>query len=170
MSYIKQKMCKCGCGKYPTLGFKGYNINCAPQDIKDKVFKKRMASQNKTKERAVKRYWESKKDEAQDKWYTERRKEMTGKCINCGSSTHPDNEKYWKWSIAHILPKSLFPSIAKDKDNWMELCIDCHTKYDSNWMTASGMKVWSCAIKKMNSFVSKLTKEELRRLPEEVEY
>jgi len=31
-STIKQKKCKCGCDKYPTLGYKGYYIHHFPKD------------------------------------------------------------------------------------------------------------------------------------------
>lgn len=32
MSSIKQKHCKCGCDKYPTTGFKGYNSSCVLEE------------------------------------------------------------------------------------------------------------------------------------------
>ncbi|MBK7883561.1 MAG: recombination protein NinG [Chitinophagaceae bacterium] len=35
-STIKRKPCKCGCGKLPKLGYKGYaGLGCIPQEIKD---------------------------------------------------------------------------------------------------------------------------------------
>ena len=33
-STIKQKKCKCGCDKYPTIGYKGYFIHHFPDGIK----------------------------------------------------------------------------------------------------------------------------------------
>lgn len=47
-STIKRKKCKCGCHRYPTLGYSGYAAMCAPQEIKDKVGSKRdVARRNK---------------------------------------------------------------------------------------------------------------------------
>ena len=45
---IKRKKCKCGCTRYPTLGYAGFSYSCAPQEIKDKVgSKKKVAQKNK---------------------------------------------------------------------------------------------------------------------------
>lgn len=41
MSYssLVRKPCKCGCGKMPTLGFKGFNMDCRP-DLKAEIIEK----------------------------------------------------------------------------------------------------------------------------------
>lgn len=45
-STIKVKKCKCGCDKYPTTGFKGYNSSCVPEEERQN-FTKRKVSQRK---------------------------------------------------------------------------------------------------------------------------
>jgi len=80
-------------------------------------------------------------DTSLDQWFDERHKEMTGVCVNCKHPTittdpvNPKEPKYWKYSVAHILPKSLFDSIATHPLNFVELCYfenSCHTNFDNN--------------------------------------
>lgn len=40
-SSIKRKSCKCGCGKNPTMSCSGYNYNCLPSELKEKLGTKR---------------------------------------------------------------------------------------------------------------------------------
>ena len=40
-STIKRKTCKCGCNKYPTVGYNGFYSSHAPKEILDKVGTKR---------------------------------------------------------------------------------------------------------------------------------
>ena len=47
-STIKKKSCKCGCGKPYTISCNGYNYNCAPADIKEKLgTRKQLSIKNK---------------------------------------------------------------------------------------------------------------------------
>jgi hypothetical protein len=86
-------------------------------------------------------------------------KKCTGKCLFCNSKTTAADTSFWrddneKWSqeandrnherrievmrrasIAHLFPKSLFKSIATHEDNWIELCWNCHTMFDSGKIT-----------------------------------
>lgn len=43
-SSIIKKTCKDGCGKYPTLGYEGYNMDCRP-DLKEKKIKEQQQRQ-----------------------------------------------------------------------------------------------------------------------------
>lgn len=70
------------------------------------------------------------------------------------------------WNIAHILPKNDFDSVAQDDDNFLELCIDCHTKYDRNWMTAQEMPVFKLALEKFDTFKDKIAEKEKRKIPD----
>ncbi len=45
-STIKIK-CKCGCEKPPTLGYRGYNVNCVPEDLKQELTRNKVAKRNK---------------------------------------------------------------------------------------------------------------------------
>lgn len=86
-------------------------------------------------------------------------KKCTGKCLFCNSKTTAIDPKFWrddnpKWSeeanekkhersvgamkrasIAHLLAKAIFPSVAVHEENWIELCWHCHHDFDSNKIT-----------------------------------
>lgn len=75
------------------------------------------------------------KDVELELWFIRRSKELTGKCKNCGGKTCKGDLKYWKYSIAHILPKSIFKSVATHELNFLELCHfgeSCHANADNN--------------------------------------
>jgi hypothetical protein len=132
-------------------------------------------AQARTKDNA-KRYFENKAanaviSDSLSKWFDARRREMTGVCAECGNGTHRHSDVYFRFSIAHILPKKKsfgFPSVATHRDNWIELCINCHTKYDRNWLTASKMKVFAEARGKFTLFANDIALEERRRIPKEL--
>lgn len=95
----------------------------------------------------------------------------TGYCQECG---HPieRTEFYIHASIAHVLPKSKFPSVAFHPDNWIELGTECgcHNRYDTGYKTAQTMKVWPIAREKFQKFRAFiLTEDEKRRIPPEIE-
>ena len=87
-----------------------------------------------------------------NQWFDLRRKEMKGMCINCGCKSLAYNDKMFKWSIAHILPKNIFLSVRVHPLNWIELCEQCHTLFDRNLLTASKMNCWRFAVDRFNSF------------------
>lgn len=99
------------------------------------------------------------------KWYLDRKKQMCGECQNCGNKNCKHNDKFWKWSIAHVLPKNIFKSINTNDNNWLELCIDCHTAFDRSWEDASKMPVFKFAIIQFNLFKDQISEEEKRRIP-----
>jgi hypothetical protein len=102
-------------------------------------------------------------------WFVERRGEMTGYCQECGCKTAKHNDAFFTFSIAHILPKSIesgFPSVATNPNNWLELCIDCHTKYDRHWEGAAKMKSFPTAKARFLQFQHLIAPEERRRIPE----
>lgn len=104
-----------------------------------------------------------------DVWFEERRKEMTGVCSECGGVTGKNDDKFYRHSIAHILPKrpSMFPSIATNNLNWVELCFwgnSCHSKFDSSFEKAATMRIWPFAMKQTNILYPMLTPEEKARL------
>ena len=169
---IKRKHCKCSddCKMYPTFGFAGYFSLHAPVEIKDKVSNRRKIYQ---KSKNARLYTSSKlrKHEAlinskNEKvlWYKERRYEMTGFCLECGKSTNKDNDKYFSWSIAHIVPKSLIKSVAFHPNNFIELCWQHHSDYDSNFEMAKEMGCFEIAKRKFNQFKHLIPNEELRKI------
>jgi ribosomal protein L40E len=101
-------------------------------------------------------------------WFNERRAEMTGICIETGARTAKHNDAFFIFCIAHILPKSLFPSVATHPENWLELAIDPHSKYDSSWEAASKMKCFEVAKEKFKKFQHLIAPEERRRIPKQL--
>lgn len=100
-------------------------------------------------------------------WYGNRIKYAKRICENCGSDLSNYSTKDFHASIAHILPKSLFPSIATNKYNYLILGIwcGCHSNYDSSWLKASKMDVFSIAKERFPLFRWGINQEEIRRIP-----
>jgi hypothetical protein len=125
-----------------------------------KVSKKRKLENEKIKTTEV--------DSEMDIWFAERRKEMTGKCLFCGGKTEKNNDKYYKFSIAHIFPKkpSMFPSIATNQLNWIELCYfgnSCHSNFDNSILSfelLKDSKEWDVIVDKFNQLAPLLTDAE----------
>lgn len=82
------------------------------------------------------------------KWYTEIMNREDKICWNCGINLSHYNKQDWHACVAHVLPKSLFPSIATHPSNFMILgkWCNCHGVYDSNWGSASRMKIFKEAV------------------------
>lgn len=94
-----------------------------------------------------------------DEFFETMLKQCTGKCLFCNANTTAFDPKFWRndnpnWSeeandkkyereievmkraaVAHLLPKSNFPSIAANDQNWIELCWQCHTSFDTGKIT-----------------------------------
>lgn len=180
MSYssIIKKKCKCGCHRYLTLGYAGYSYNCAPQEIKDKVgSKQKVAARNKANKNALgHKLHEAQNvvDSEQELWFLARRGEMTGRCLFCGSKTEKHNDKTYKRSIAHLLAKrpTMFPSVATNKDNWLELCFynnSCHTNFDNCMITLELLKdsfEWKLIVEKFKKVYPFIAEREKKNIPE----
>lgn len=75
-------------------------------------------------------------DNEMDLFFEAMRKRCKGKCFFCsGATLYKDNER-WRIAIAHLLPKRPvnkggFPSVSTNENNWVELCWDCHTDFDT---------------------------------------
>ncbi len=86
----------------------------------------------------IKEQQQSGTDSEMDLFFKSMRKSMTGKCLFCGADTmKKDNDKF-HFSLAHLLPKSSFKSIATHPSNIIELCFynnSCHTNFDSGKIT-----------------------------------
>lgn len=110
-----------------------------------------------------------KKDSSAEKerWFQERRREMTGKCSNCGKPSCKNSNEYFRFSIAHILAKrkSMFPSVATHPENWIELCPDCHTNLDQCMIDLTDMSCWNEVVVKFQKIYPQVAKEERRRIP-----
>lgn len=188
MSYssIIQKKCRCGCGKWPTLGFQGYNIACRPDLKKEKLndHKKKQALiidatkvrklapaaiDNKVEDAQMQLYWMLAKKELALHPY----------CMECGAKI-PEKIKMigkkfsldgYRCATAHVLPKRKeygFPSVASNPINRLFLgsgC-GCHNKYDSSWEAAATMKVWPLAVEIFKKLYAVIAVNERKNIPE----
>lgn len=177
-SSIVKKKCKCGCEKYPTISFDGYYYAHAPQEIKNRQgLKAKRGYQNKLNKAKANNLSKKVKSFAKgedafrdggktelDKWYDYRRKEMVGCCIECGRGTNKNNDKYFTWSICHIVPKSLVPAVAKHEYNWVELCQLHHQEFDNTFDRAAAMVCFSEVYQKFQLFKHLIPAEQLRKV------
>lgn len=141
-STIEKKRCKCGCQKYPTLGYNGYAYSCAPEEIKEKVGSKRdVQRKNKNARMAISaklRQDSRQKDITtretfKEGWFRRRRQEMTGFCeCGCKKRSSRDDEVNFRSSICHILPQKNFKSVQFHPLNFIEMSLwgGCHSNFD----------------------------------------
>jgi hypothetical protein len=133
-STIKQKKCKCGkCNRFPTLGCSGYYYSCMPDELKEKVGAKRdlqIKKSNAAKSAATRlRMDDYKKNTDLEQWFKARAMEVEPHrfCWECGIYVP---QRYVRDASAHILFKSIFPSISTHPLNFLFLCAGngCHNK------------------------------------------
>lgn len=102
-------------------------------------------------------------------WFLDRRKEMTGKCLHCGDKSEKENDRYFHFSIAHILPKKLFPSVETHPLNWIELCHfgnSCHTNLDNYFIDLTDLNCWDTVVERFVAIYPSIDKAERKNIPE----
>lgn len=155
----------------PEIGFKGFCSHCRP-DLKEEIIAKqkrknaaKMAGRNlrnlATEEPDIK---VGKDYAALDRWFKERRKEMVGVCCECGKASFKNNDKQYKWSICHITPKSLVPSVATNEFNFLELCWLHHQEFDNTFDRAAAMMCFGEVKQKFQLFKHLIPPQELRKV------
>lgn len=84
------------------------------------------------------------------KWYGNIMKNEKPVCWETGNVINVKDKVGWHGSIAHVLPKKLFPSVATHPHNYLilEMYGGSHGQYDSSWANAKKMKVWSKAVER----------------------
>lgn len=103
------------------------------------------------------------------RWFEDRRKELTGVCAHCGGRSCKDSDQYWKFSIAHILPKNLFKSVATHPLNYIELCFfnnSCHTNFDNKTLDITDLNCFDTVISRFVSMYPSIDKKERRYIPD----
>lgn len=98
-----------------------------------------------SKKRAAKIAEEKKSgtDGEMDLFFTHMRKSMTGACLFCGGKTQKHDDETFHFSLAHLLPKAIFKSVATNEYNIIELCFygeSCHTNFDQGKITWEFLK------------------------------
>lgn len=109
-----------------------------------------------------------------DEWFAARRKEMTGRCQLCGGKTEKTNDETFKRSIHHILEKrsTMFPSVAKHPDNWLEVCFygnSCHQNIHNStitWELLHDSAEWSIIVDKFKKIYPYIAENEKKNIPE----
>lgn len=103
-----------------------------------------------------------------DRWFKERRLEMTGVCRHCGGRTEKKNDSTYKFSVAHILPKRLFKSVATHPKNFIELCFhgnSCHTNFDNCTLEWVQLNCFAEVIEKFVAMYPEIAPDERRYIP-----
>lgn len=105
---------------------------------------------------------------ALQKWYDNIMKREEAVCWETGQTIDKKDKVAWHGSIAHVLSKSLFPSIATHPSNYLILSMygGAHGQYDSSWENAQKMKVWKEAVDRFLMIEPDIAQEERRRIPE----
>ncbi len=102
-----------------------------------------------------KQFKENNTDEGMDKFFAYMRKSMTGKCLFCSGDTMKKDDEKYHFSLAHILPKAIFKSVATNPNNIIELCFygnSCHTNFDHGiitWEFIKDSKEWDIIKEKL---------------------
>jgi hypothetical protein len=161
-STIKPKLKPCkSCGLPSRIFSRGRCRSCARREDYKPIKK---VSENKKEEISVSGGSEL------DRWFADRRKEMIGFCANCGKKSEKHSDKYFKFSIAHILPKAYFKSVATRPDNWIELCFwgdnSCHTQMDNKMLDLVEMSCWNEIVIKFQKIYPHIAPNEKRRIPD----
>jgi len=105
-------------------------------------------------------------DGAMDLFFTDRRRTMTGKCLFCRGKTQRNDDETFHFSLAHLLPKAIFKSVAAHPDNIIELCFygeSCHTNFDQGKITWEFIKdsaEWSVIKEKLLNVLPAVAEEE----------
>jgi hypothetical protein len=112
--------------------------------------KKPIAKVSPKKKKEIQDQKEAGKDGAMDLFFASLRPSMTGKCLFCNAPTNKKDDDKFHFSLAHLLPKVLFPSVALMKENIIELCFwgeqSCHTNFDQgkiSWEMVESSHEWA---------------------------
>ena len=105
---------------------------------KAKKKQKPIAKQSEKKKKQVAEEKRSGTDGQMDLFFLSLRKSMTGKCLFCNGKSQKHDDQTFHFSLAHLFPKAIFPSVATHSDNVIELCFyenSCHTQFDNGRIT-----------------------------------
>lgn len=105
-------------------------------------------------------------DGGMDLFFKSMRKGMKGKCLFCGGTTMKEDDEKFHFSLAHLLPKSIFKSVATNPENIIELCFwnnSCHTNFDNGtitWEFIKDSKEWEIIREKLLNILPSVVMEE----------
>lgn len=89
-------------------------------------------------------------------------------CWETGESIDKTDRLGWHGSIAHILPKKTFPSVATHPLNYVILKMwgGTHDRYDGSWSKAQKMKVWPRVVERFLQFQHEIADSERKYIPD----
>jgi len=92
---------------------------------------------------------------------------MTGHCLFCNAPSCKKDDEKFHFSLAHLLPKALFKSIATHESNIIELCFwgesSCHTNFDNgkiSWEMIKDSHEWTIIKPKLEILLPLIPPEE----------
>lgn len=192
-STIKQKTCKCGCGLMPTLGWSGFKMSHAPQELKDKQTKKQVEKKNRAKLSDLSRKLHLAANDKGNEiklngelpttlqaqlpmWFIDRMEKCEPKCENCQKTANflknPEYIRLWKSCQAHLLPKRHFKSLQTYPLNGMVLgsglsgMCNCHDNYDASWDKAAKMPIWDEVVRRFLIMYPLIQPDEHQYIPD----
>jgi hypothetical protein len=109
-----------------------------------------------------------------DQWFAARRLEMTGRCCLCNGKSEKHNDATFKRSIHHLFEKrkTMFPSVALNEDNWLELCAfgnSCHQNIHNGtitWELLHDSAEWEIILAKVKKVFPFIHENEKKNIPE----
>ena len=158
---VKQKNCKCGCGRIGFIFSKGLVKECWSRLYGKNIPK--VSDKRKAEISVV----SVDKINNLEQWFKDRHAEMKGVCQHCQGKTQKGKENY-KCSIGHIFQKTYFKSIATHPLNWIELCFygnSCHQNFDNKMINITELNCFDDVIEKFIKMYPSIAKEEKRRIP-----
>lgn len=105
-------------------------------------------------------------DSEMDLFFAANRKSMKGKCLFCNADTMKKDDEKFHFSLAHLLPKATFKSVATHPDILIELCFygnSCHTNFDNGmvtWEFIKDSKEWLIIREKLLNVLPMVAPEE----------
>ena len=101
-------------------------------------------------------------------WFKARRGDLKGVCSHCGGKSCKDDDRLYKNSIHHILPKAHFKSVATHPLNFLELCFwgnSCHTNVENKMIDLIDLNCFDEVVTKVSKMYKDIAPEERRRIP-----
>lgn len=145
---IKKKLHICECGRN-SYGYK----RC--QSCRSKEYQKRIKHRKQETSKVL--------GDNLAEYYTHHINKIQSGLYHCEECDTPIYKKTTSTNVAHILPKSVFISVRSLLENYLYLCGDCHSKYDSSYENAAKMKVWAIALNRLKAFLH-LVREKRKEL------
>ena len=126
---IKDKLCKCGCGKRGKIWSKGMLKQCFFRLNPPKSLKKSYISKQPSEKQKLKNIEKAERTKKLHQWFQElwenepHYSELSSKWLG-----YENNTCFWH----HIYPKSNYPEYEFDRDNIIRLTADEHQEVEAN--------------------------------------